>query len=842
MIARPAKRQLASDSTAEVEALISKLQRGPVNEAWWHTAVAGLDNPQLQRAAAMLSKAPESSGAMAALTGHGALGRREPRFAVKAFQAAAAAGWRMPADRLALARAFIALRRFEDARTTLDDLEVSGYGEPDLAWARAVAACTAGDYTAALAHILPLQSLPAKTPINVPRRNVEWFTAYLEAACRRPVTNPIFRRSLGSRWSAAQRSVEAPIVFGVFDYKSPDLLSSSTNIGDVIQTIAVLRNLMRHQLHWSFDDPKVVVHAKRLAETWPEERRRKAPKARAHVAIVDRDETGSIASVHPGRDIWTIASGWFVHRAFGVSRPLPFAKSIRPIFLSFHLSQPDVLNDETVAYLRAHGPIGCRDQSTVLWLLNRGVDAFFSGCLTLTLDIGPAPERKGELSIDLGASVRATEAGQTHADPLLRSMRFETAISQALQQLERLASARHVTTSRLHAYLPCLALQTPVTFRPKNGWDRRFDGLTPLDDAGVAAIRDRLVRLVESVVTWILQGHAPEEIYSRWHELTLPEVKKAREQLQATLLGVDAMTSPKSNCPSAEPSTPKVASCDARPTVVFAFDQNVVKHVAPLMRSIQAHASEPVDYVFLHRGITDDDIGKLRQEFPHEAIQAVGMEGRLADVDIKLIAHTTISTMDRVFLPEILPNIDRVVYLDIDTIVLGDVTELARVDMAGHAIAARPAPNENRDTMVKGFEIAIARMKMPQALAFEFRRLVSASIDLWAPSFNAGVLVLSLDELRRAGFTNQVVGHIRRFGLHDQEALHLFIGNNYARLPAEWNVIPALEWVVRPKLIHWAGKAKPWSKRPLVLSDCWRRYANQRPQQGSPSASELVVE
>ena len=45
-----------------------------------------------------------------------------------------------------------------------------------------------------------------------------------------------------------------------------------------------------------------------------------------------------------------------------------------------------MLTDEAQAYLRRHGPVGCRDWNTVFLLLSAGIDAFFSGCLTTTVD------------------------------------------------------------------------------------------------------------------------------------------------------------------------------------------------------------------------------------------------------------------------------------------------------------------------------------------------------------------------------------------------------------------------------------------------------------------------
>ena len=47
-----------------------------------------------------------------------------------------------------------------------------------------------------------------------------------------------------------------------------------------------------------------------------------------------------------------------------------------------------LLTDESLDYLSSHEPIGCRDIHTVNFLKEHNIDAYFSGCLTLTLDSG----------------------------------------------------------------------------------------------------------------------------------------------------------------------------------------------------------------------------------------------------------------------------------------------------------------------------------------------------------------------------------------------------------------------------------------------------------------------
>ena len=106
---------------------------------------------------------------------------------------------------------------------------------------------------------------------------------------------------------------------------------------------------------------------------------------------------------YSGEDVKIVMNGWFMHRP---SR-FPPSRNIHPLFVSFHLAPAvadDFLTDKTLEYLRKHGPIGCRDESTVSLLESRGVPAYFTGCLTLTLGrkYGAAPGslRKGVCFID----------------------------------------------------------------------------------------------------------------------------------------------------------------------------------------------------------------------------------------------------------------------------------------------------------------------------------------------------------------------------------------------------------------------------------------------------------
>ncbi|GHU58956.1 hypothetical protein FACS189444_3450 [Spirochaetia bacterium] len=85
-----------------------------------------------------------------------------------------------------------------------------------------------------------------------------------------------------------------------------------------------------------------------------------------------------------GVKIRLILNGWFMH----YPENFPPADNIIPIFLSFHLNKGAnriLLDNKNVEYFRQYEPIGCRDLYTMDLLIEKGIKAYFSGCLTLTL-------------------------------------------------------------------------------------------------------------------------------------------------------------------------------------------------------------------------------------------------------------------------------------------------------------------------------------------------------------------------------------------------------------------------------------------------------------------------
>ncbi len=167
----------------------------------------------------------------------------------------------------------------------------------------------------------------------------------------------------------------------------------------------------------------------------------------------------------------------------------PPSTSIHPLFVGFHYSdllrgRPagmpirfDFLKGLGADYLRAQGPIGCRDVYTVELLRKLEIESYFAGCVTLTLDAPREPvkpEREYICLVDVDEKAIALVQKQlegTNIDIRVIPHVMEKSMvsipwEQRRETIEDLLSlyqnAKCVVTFRLHCLLPCLAMGTPV--------------------------------------------------------------------------------------------------------------------------------------------------------------------------------------------------------------------------------------------------------------------------------------------------------------------------------------------------------------------------------------------
>jgi len=245
--------------------------------------------------------------------------------------------------------------------------------------------------------------------------------------------------------------------------------------------------------------------------------------ARQFLPRVDQYINREKLNEYYGPETKLIMNGWFMLHP----ENWPPSPNINPLFISFHLNQTHaerILSKQGIAYLRRY-KIGCRDHSTLNLLKAKGIDVFFSSCLTLTLgnsyrnspgediyfvdvlfkfptpqkvfrsfnsflksvqrhEISRFGQRKKLLRKLFGNKIVEVAKDITHHYSADQYATEDSRFELAEDLLKRYQKARLVVTSRIHCALPCLAMGTPVIFVDgcfDNSSDRwRLEGISSL--------------------------------------------------------------------------------------------------------------------------------------------------------------------------------------------------------------------------------------------------------------------------------------------------------------------------------------------------------------------------
>jgi hypothetical protein len=541
----------------------------------------------------------------------------------------------------------------------------------------------------------------------------------------------------------------------VMDYGHPGVHRASANIGDHIQSIAALGHLVRHRGVRLHGEGPLVELLNTLGERVRPERRRDGVATDLEVITVHRD--ASMYQPIP-LDTWVLCFGWYMHALFELRHGFPLHRNLQPIFVSFHCNKRALLTPEAIEYLKRHGPVGCRDWTTVYLLLSAGVPAFFSGCVTTTIDTvfpdAPAPPAGAPVAhVDVPG-----EPHYAHSDRAVRRRPFVENMRNALDLLETYRREHSaVVTSRLHCYLPLRSIGVPVEFRPNNRADIRFDGLLDIDDAAFGAIRDGLLQKLERVHEAILGGRREDEVYALWRDLNAADVEAARERLARPL-----------SLPSADPA-PHVARAVARTRGAPPAD--AVHVAAPLAKG---GGDALVRQVAALRSSRPLHVWVLARPGAGRA------ERRLEGVTASRVPVRGLARVARLLLADLLPGVDRAVVLRPGAELDADVAELAALDLGGHAFGAPLDPGAS------GFGVihrAAARLGDDAAAASEFRRTAHARHAFDFDAFTADALVLDLERMRADAFGAEALALAQAFGLRELEVLHYLAGPHRATIP-----------------------------------------------------------
>ena len=181
----------------------------------------------------------------------------------------------------------------------------------------------------------------------------------------------------------------------------------------------------------------------------------------------------------------------------------------------------------------------------------------------------------------------------------------------------------------------------------------------------------------------------------------------------------------------------------------------------------------------------------------------------------------------RLMIAELLGGLDKVIYLDADTLAMRDLSGLFDINVDNVALAAMPDYAMYYFELMSGVPVGDTRKPV---IAYLRRKL---GIDYFNPSdyFNSGVMTINLKAWRERNIGAECLRFIAgagRLQWPDQDALNVVCGGEYEPLDARWNAfarwcdgvsnfgrseaLDALQdaWTRDPWIVHFSGDCKPW--------------------------------
>lgn len=254
--------------------------------------------------------------------------------------------------------------------------------------------------------------------------------------------------------------------------------------------------------------------------------------------------------------------------------------------------------------------------------------------------------------------------------------------------------------------------------------------------------------------------------------------------------------------------------------IFFAVDDVYVPFLAVALQSLIENSSKDYQYAIkvLYTNIQEENKEKiLKYEKENVKIEFVDLNYYIEEIKDKLFTrdYYTKTTYFRLFIPNIYPQYNKVIYLDSDVVLLGDIAELYNTDMGNNLVAAVP------DDIIQNEEVFQEYVEKVVGVA-DYRKY-----------FNAGVLVMNLDELRKFKFQEKflyLLETIKFAVVQDQDYLNRLCKGRTKILDTGWDRMPVPDnrtKVEKLNLIHYNLNYKPWHYDNILYGEYFWEYAKK---------------
>ena len=254
--------------------------------------------------------------------------------------------------------------------------------------------------------------------------------------------------------------------------------------------------------------------------------------------------------------------------------------------------------------------------------------------------------------------------------------------------------------------------------------------------------------------------------------------------------------------------------------IFFSTDDNYIPYLDVAIASLIENASKAYQYriIVLNTGLDEENVQKVRQNendgFKIDFVD-ISEEVKRIKSRLKNVYHFSVVTYYRLFIASLFPQYDKVVYLDCDLVVLGDISQLYNLELGNNILGAAP-------------EQYVQNTK-------EFRLYAEKALGVDPDGYvNAGVLLMNLAAFRKNEIEKKFTELITKYDFDlldpDQAYLNYLCLGKIHVLPNGWNKEPLpLACEGKKNIIHYALYKKPWQYDDVMDGEYFWHYAGRSP-------------
>lgn len=254
--------------------------------------------------------------------------------------------------------------------------------------------------------------------------------------------------------------------------------------------------------------------------------------------------------------------------------------------------------------------------------------------------------------------------------------------------------------------------------------------------------------------------------------------------------------------------------------ILYACDDNYLPLMGTSICSLMENADKSYNYMiyilYTPSDVQEENIKKIMaMENDNFKIVFVDVEEELSKIAKKLKTrdYYTNTTYYRLFVSKLFPQYDKMIYIDSDTVVLGDISKLYNIDIGDNIIAG--CTDES---------VVVTPV---------FREYVEKviGVDSYEQYFNAGMIVINLKEFKNQKIFDKFLKLNDDYYFEvaqDQDLLNVLCKDKVHFLDLGWNKMPIKdENYQKLNIIHFNHGFKPWFFDGVLYEEYFWEYAKK---------------